>query len=98
MAKPHSNITARTRIHVTEEPGRDVALAMQHAPDVDVVASLDVEDQMRVARQRPEAQTGEVQLVCVAGRASGGMESDVDVGLLFPPRARRWTRLRSLSK
>ena len=55
---------------------------MEYAPDVDVVVALDVEDQMRVARQRPGTQTGEIQLVCVAGRAGGRMASDVDVGLL----------------
>ena len=62
-------------------PRRDVALAMQHAPDVDVIATLDVEDEMRIARQRPESQIGKVQLVGIAGRPGGWMAADVRVGL-----------------
>ncbi len=38
-------------------PRRDVALAMQYAPDVDVIGAFDVEHQVWIARQRPEAQT-----------------------------------------
>jgi hypothetical protein len=37
-------------------PRRDVALALQHAPDIDVVWALDVEDEVGVARQRQGAQ------------------------------------------
>ena len=50
---PLSKVISRTAIHVIEQPCRNIALAMQHAPDVDVIAALDVEDQVRVARQRP---------------------------------------------
>ena len=63
-------------------PGRAVALPVQHPPDIDVIVALDVEHQMRVARQRPEPQARKVQLVGVTGRAGGRAASDVDVGLL----------------
>lgn len=35
-------------------PARDVALAMQNSPDINVVCALDVEHQMRIAFQRPQ--------------------------------------------
>lgn len=41
-------------------PRRDVTPAMQHAPDVDVVAALDVEDEMRIVGKGPEAQARQV--------------------------------------
>lgn len=63
-------------------PCRDVAQAMQYAPDIDVFGTFDVEDQVRIACQRPEAQTGKIQLVRVAGRSAGRMAADVGVGLL----------------
>lgn len=34
-------------------PRRDIPLSVQHAPDIDMVRTLDVEHQVRVARQRP---------------------------------------------
>ena len=49
-------------------PRRDIALAVQHAPDVDVIGMLDVEHQVGVARQRPGAKARQVQLVRVARR------------------------------
>jgi hypothetical protein len=33
-------------------PRRDVALAVQHAPDLDVLRALDVEDKVGISRQR----------------------------------------------
>lgn len=48
-------------------PRRNIALTMQDAPHVDVVVHLDVEDEVRVARQRPETQAGQVQLMRIAG-------------------------------
>ena len=48
-------------------PRRNVPLAVQHTPHVDVVVSLDVENEVRVARQGPEAQAWEVQLVGIPG-------------------------------
>ena len=63
-------------------PRRDVALAMQHAPDVDAIGALDVEDQVWIARQRPEEQTGKVQVVRLAGRPAGRMTANVGVCLL----------------
>ena len=50
-------------------PLRYVAAGVQDAPDVDVVGSLHVENQERVARERPGAQAGDAQGVGVAWRA-----------------------------
>lgn len=47
-------------------PRRDVALALQHTPDIDVVRALDVEDEVGVARQRPGAQARQIQFMRVA--------------------------------
>lgn len=62
-------------------PRRDIALTIQHAPDVDVVGPFDVENQMGIPRQRLAAQTRQVQFVRVAGRAACGAAADVAVGL-----------------
>ena len=53
--------------------GRDIASPVEHAPHVDVVLPLDVEDYIREARQRPAAKSVYLQLGCVPGRADGGM-------------------------
>ena len=39
-------------------PRRNVPLAVQYAPDLNVVRVLDIEHEMRVARQRPGTQAG----------------------------------------
>ena len=39
-----------------QHPRRNIPLALQYAPDIDVVRMLDVEHEVRVARQRPGAQ------------------------------------------
>jgi hypothetical protein len=48
-------------------PCGNVALAVQDTPHVDVVFHLDAEDEVRVAREGPEAQARQVQLVRIAG-------------------------------
>jgi hypothetical protein len=48
-------------------PRRDIPLAVKHTPDIDVVRALDVEHEVRVARQRPCAQAGQVEFMGVAG-------------------------------
>ena len=63
-------------------PGGDVALTMAHAPDIDVVCSVDVEHQMGIAGQRPAAQAGQVQLVRAAQGASARVATDAGIGLL----------------
>lgn len=47
-------------------PRRDVALAVQYTPDIDVVRALDVEDEVGAARQRPGAQARQIQVMRVA--------------------------------
>src|SRR5574343_977124 len=63
-------------------PRRDVTLAVKYAPDVDVNGALDVEHEVWVTRQRPGAQAGQVEFVCVAGRTRCRMAGNVAVGLL----------------
>ena len=63
-------------------PGRDVALVVQHTPDVDMTRALDVEHQIRVRAQRPDAQARQVELVRVRRGAQRRVASDVGVGLL----------------
>lgn len=63
-------------------PRRDVALPMQHTPDIDVVGVLDVEDQIGIPRQRPGAKFRQVQLVGVSRRSRGRMPADVAVRVL----------------
>ena len=55
---------------------------MQYAPDIDVVLVLDVENEVRIARQRPGAQAGKIEFMGVARGACGGMASNVGVSLL----------------
>jgi hypothetical protein len=52
---------------------------VDHAPDVDVVDALDVEDQMGVTRQRPAPQARQVQLEPVPRRARGRVAANVGI-------------------
>ena len=63
-------------------PRRDVALFVQHPPDVNVFVALYVEDQIGVAPKAPEPQIRESQLVRISRRPRRRMASDVAVSLL----------------
>ena len=65
-----------------QHPRRNIPLAVQYAPDIDVVLVLDVENEVRIARQRPGAQAGKIEFMGVARGACGGMASNVGVSLL----------------
>ena len=52
---------------------------MEHTPDVDVVVTLDVEDQLREMLQWPEAQARKAELGCVTRRTGGRVTADVRV-------------------
>ena len=54
---------------------------MQHTPDIDFVLPLDIEDQIREISGRPQAQAGNVQLMCIAGRADCRLVADLSVGV-----------------
>ncbi len=58
-------------------PGGNVSLAMQHAPEVDVAALLDVEEQIGVGGQRPASQTGQIEFMRMAWRTAGRVTADV---------------------
>ena len=53
---------------------------MQHAPDIDVIDALNVEDKVRISLDRPEAQAAQVQFVGVSRRTRGRMAADMSVG------------------
>ena len=62
-------------------PDGNVALAVEYAPDIDVVRSFDVEDEVGVGRQRPGAQARKVQLMPIARRARARIVGDVGIAL-----------------
>ncbi len=51
-------------------------MGMEHAPDVDVIIALDVEDKMGIALQHTASQSGDGKLIGVARRSSDGMKGD----------------------
>ena len=55
---------------------------MQHAPDIDVLRKLDVEDEIGIPGQRPRPQSRQIELVRVPWRSRRGMAADVGVGTL----------------
>jgi len=61
---------------------RQVSLRVQHAPHVDVFVTFDVEDDVRVAFERPRTQPGDLELVAVARGARVGAASHVCVSTL----------------
>ena len=38
---------------IAQQPCRNITLAVEHAPDLDVILALNVADQMRVVIERP---------------------------------------------
>lgn len=48
--------------------GREVAVTMENPPDFDGVRSFEVEDDVRTGAQRPGAEPGKPQLLCVPRR------------------------------
>jgi transposase len=59
---------------------RNIAFSVEHAPDIDMLLTLHVENQVWISGQRPGAQTRKVQLERVARRSRGRMLSDMHVG------------------
>lgn len=55
---------------------------MQYTPDIDMVRTLNVEHEVWIARQRPCAQTRQVEFMGVAWRTCGRVATDVPVSLL----------------
>ena len=58
-------------------PGRNVAHAVEHVPDIDVIASLHVENQVRIFFQRPATQAEKVQFARIARCARIRMAANV---------------------
>ena len=63
-------------------PGGNVALAMQYAPDIDMVRSFDVEDEVRVGRQHPGAQPRKVQLMPISRLTRARIAGDLGISAL----------------
>src|SRR5437016_1171308 len=55
------------------QPGRNVAPAVQHAPNVDDLGTFHVKHEIRKTLQRPEPQPWQIELVRVAWRTSRRM-------------------------
>ena len=53
---------------------------MQHAPYIDVVIDLDVEEEMRKTAQRPAAQSRQIKQGSVSGRAAGRVAAEMSKG------------------
>jgi len=53
---------------------------MKHTPYIHMVWPIDVENQVRVARERPSTQSRQIEFVRVARRACARVAADVDVG------------------
>jgi hypothetical protein len=56
IAAPGRNSDGLGLLH----PRRDIALAMQHTPDINVLWTLDIKYEMWIVYQWPEAQAGQV--------------------------------------
>ena len=64
------------------QPRRDIALAMEDAPDVDVVRTIQIEDEIGKALQRPKAQLRQLKLVGVPKGTRCGVSRQVVKGFL----------------
>ena len=62
------------------EPRRDVALTVQDPPYVNVILSLEVENQVRMTLQRPRAQAGNIEFVTVPRQPGCRVTRDVFIG------------------
>lgn len=63
-------------------PRGEVTLGVEHAPDLEVLLTLDVEHEVRNPHQRPRAQTRQLELMDVPGRPGRRMTADLGVPLL----------------
>jgi hypothetical protein len=52
---------------------------MKYAPNIHVVVSFDIEDQVRIFLQWPETQSGKVQFMGISGEASARVTTDVAI-------------------
>ena len=58
-------------------PRRDIALDVQHTPDINVIWTLDEEHEGRMAHQRPSGQPRQIQCVGAARRTGGRVAADL---------------------
>jgi len=64
------------------QPRRDIALAVEDAPDVDVVRPIQVEDEKGKARQRPKAQLRQLKFVGITKGTRCGVSRQMVKGFL----------------
>lgn len=62
------------------KPSRDITLAVQNAPNIDVVRFFNVKNTMWVADQWPKSKTRQVQFVGITWRSRAGVPTDVGIG------------------
>ena len=55
---------------------------MQDAPDFDAIRAHHIKHQEGKLPYLPEAQSGQIQFLCIAGRTGGGMPGDLPEGSL----------------
>jgi len=69
-------------IVVALQPSRNIALAVEHAPDFHMSLALNIEDSVRIAIQLPRPQVRDTQLVRVTGRPDVRVLGETLVSLL----------------
>lgn len=55
---------------------------MQDAPDIDVILTFDVKNELRISIQRPATQTGQIERVRIARRSGCRISADVRIRVL----------------
>ena len=77
-------------------PVRDVLLAMQHAPDIEVIGPIDVKHKLWIFPKLKRTQSRQVQFMRVPGRTGGRIAADSNVGLfqrIYESQGRCWSTL-----
>jgi len=75
-------LTALARFRFFLHPSRDVALAVQYAPNVNMVGMFNVENKVGIARKWSGTKPWQIQLMGIAGRSSVRMAADMGTGFL----------------
>ncbi len=64
-------------LSLLSHPDRQVALAVQNAPQVDVVFAFYIEQQIGIIADPPEAQFRQIKLMSISKRTGGRVQPDV---------------------
>ena len=80
-ASPHLRIGISAE-NLLGYPRRDIALAVQNTPHIDLVVALYIEDNVLIVWNQPESQLWQIQFMGVAWATRGRMATDMAIGLL----------------